>query len=127
MSMSKSKLREHLWIWGHPTNAMYPFLNKGTEKRGVSTISPVEGLGYIGATNLFYNDYIKQFDVMLECERAKNVPKVGWVIERTASEDSETQKQDELFKRVTVKDAATLIKIAEKYPNIYIGIFDDFF
>lgn len=125
--MSEKKLRDHLWIWGHPTNAMYPFLNKGKEQRGVSTVSPVEGLSYIGATNLFYNDYIKRFDVMLECERAKNVPQVGWVIERTAPTGSEHDNPDEIFERVTVKDAATLVGIAEKYKNITIGIFDDFF
>ena len=123
--MQKQKLRDHLWIWGHPTNAMYPFLSK--KGRGVSTISPVEGLGYIGATNLFYNDYIKRFDVMLECERAKNVPQVGWVIERTAATGSEHDNPDEIFERVTVKDAETLVDIAKKYKNITIGIFDDFF
>ena len=51
------KLRDHYWIWAHPTNAMYAFLNNGEGiNRGVSTISPVDGLSYIGATNLFYND-----------------------------------------------------------------------
>lgn len=111
------KLREHYWIWGHPTNAMYEFLNKGDGiDRGVSTVSPVDGLSYIGATNLFYNDYIKAFDVMLECERAKDVPNVGWVIERTSLPDK---------KHTT--DVVRLVELKKTYNNICIGIFDDFF
>jgi hypothetical protein len=109
--MSK-KLRDHYWIWGHPTNAMYEFLNNGEGiNRGVSTISPVEGLSYIGATNLFYNDYIKTFDVMLECERAKDVPNVGWVIERTS-----------LPEKKHTTDVARLVELKKTYNNICIGI-----
>lgn len=114
--MGKTILKDHFWIWGHPTNAMYSFLNNGDVKRGVSTISPVDGLSYIGATNLFYNDYIKKFDVMLECERAKNVPKVGWVIERRDIPGNEQ-----------TTDLQRIVDLGKQYKNICIGIFDDFF
>ena len=102
------KLRDHYWIWAHPTNAMHLHVNKAPLSKGVSTISPVDGLEYIGATNLIYIDFIRKFDMYLEGERSRHVPKVGWAI-----------KQD-----VTV---AKLTTVAKQYPNIKIGILDDFF
>lgn len=110
------RLKEHIWIWGHPTNAMYDILNNDKQQRGVSTISPVDGLTYIGASNLFYNDYIKDFDVMLECERAKDVPRVGWVVERLAVPGKEKST-----------DIPRIIELSKEYTNICIAIFDDFF
>lgn len=107
-----SKLRDHFWIWAHPTNAMHLHVNKAPLKKGVSTISPVDGLDYIGATRLFYIDFIKQFDMRLEGERSKHVPEVGWAVKFAATKP---------------ENVDNLITIAKEYTNINKCIFDDFF
>ena len=110
--MDQKKLREHFWIWAHPTNAMYPHLNTAPLHKGVSTISPVEGLEFIGATNLFYTDFIRDFDMRLEGERSRHVPNVGWTIKFASTQPENVTK---------------LIEVAKEYPNIKMGVFDDFF
>lgn len=107
-----SKLRDHFWIWAHPTNAMHLHVNKAPLSKGVSTISPVDGLDYIGATNLFYCDFIRDFDMRLEGERSKHVPEVGWAIKFAATKPENVTK---------------LVTVAKEYPNIKHAIFDDFF
>ena len=107
-----SKLRDHFWIWAHPTNAMHLHVNKAPLKKGVSMISPVDGLDYIGATNLFYCDFRRDFDMRLEGERSKHVPEVGWVIKFAATKPENVTK---------------LVTVAKEYPNIKHAIFDDFF
>lgn len=110
--MDKKKLREYFWIWSHPTNAMYIHVNTEKMSKGISTISPVEGLEFIGATNLFYTDFIRDFDMRLEGERSRHVPQVGWTIHFAATQPENVTK---------------LITVAKEYPNIKMGVFDDFF
>ena len=110
--MSEKKLREHFWIWGHPTNAMHLHVNKAPLSKGMSFISPVDGLEFIGATNLFFVDFIRDFDMRLEGERTKHVPQVGWAIKHAATKPENVKK---------------LVTVSKEYKNISIGIFDDFF
>lgn len=110
--MNEKKLRDQFWIWAHPTNAMYPHVNSAPLRKGVSTVSPVEGLDYIGATRLFYVDFIRDFDMRLEGERSRHVPEVGWAVKAAAT---------------IPENVSRLITVAKEYPNIKIGIFDDFF
>ena len=104
--MDKIKLRERIWIWGHPENTLYSAVKR------VSAVTPVQGLSYIGATNVFFNDYIKHFDMVLEGEHAKDVPKVGWALDFAATKPENTE---------------SIIRQKKLYDNTCIAIFDDFF
>ncbi len=100
------KFKDHIWIWGHPTNSMF-------KSRGVSTVSPVDGVTYMNATNLVYNDLGEQvFDKQLECELAKDVAKVAWVVEAAAAHP---------------ENVTEIIEYAKEYKNITTVIWDDFF
>ncbi len=102
------KFNDNVWVWGHPTNSMYTWF-----KRGVSTVSPVEGVDYMNASCLVYNNLGEnKFDMILESELAKDVKKVGWCIDDGATNP---------FNITAICD------MAKKYPNIKMGMFDDFF
>ena len=106
--MAQKKLKDYFWIWGHPTNSMYTWFH-----RGVSTITPIQGVEYMNASNLVYNDLGEAvFDKVLECELAKDLPKVAWVVEDAAKKP---------------ENVTELINFAKEYPNITTVIFDDFF
>ena len=110
--MNTRKLKDCFWIWAHPTNAMHLHVNSAPLHKGVSTVSPVDGLDYIGATRLFYVDFIRDFDMRLEGERSRNVPEVGWAIKQAKTKPENVTK---------------LITVSKEYSNIKNGIFDDFF
>ncbi len=102
--MSK-RVRDCFWIWGHPTNTLYGDKNP-------SSISPVDGLDFIGAKNVFYNDFKIEFDKKLECKLSKDVAQVGWCIDAAAAHPENVQE---------------IIDMAKGNKNIKIGMFDDFF
>ncbi len=103
-----SKLRDHFWIWGHPTNSLY-------EKFGIkkeSAMPPVEGTYYLGATNTFLVPMDLPCDRKHESELAKDVANVGWSINYAWEHPEHVTEVCELSKT---------------YKNICRGIFDDFF
>ncbi len=102
------KFNDNVWVWGHPTNSMQSWFN-----RGVSTVSPVEGVSYMNASCLMYNNLgDNKFDMNLESELAKDIKKVGWCIDEGATNPP---------------NITAICKKAKEYPNIKMGMFDDFF
>lgn len=95
---------ENLWIWGHPTNSLLNCF--GIQKE--SKMSPVEGAKYLGAENIFYVPMGHPTDIEAENKLMSRCKNVGWAIEAPHIADE-------------------IIVQAKKYPNIKIGIFDDFF
>lgn len=105
--MNKKIMRDHFWIWGHPTNCLYNAV------KSESKISPVDGVDFIGAKNVMINNFGEiVFDMKEWSEKAKDVAKVGWVIESAAAQP---------------ENVTELAKFAKEYKNIKIGMFDDFF
>jgi len=102
------KLRDRFWIWGHPTNSLYKCFGITEE----SSMSPVDGMEYLGARNIFYVPMGWQTDRIAETERMKDVREVGWSVEVAARNPE------------NVTEAAML---AKKYPNVTRAVFDDFF
>ena len=102
------KLREHFWIWGHPTNSLYKHF--GIEKE--SDMPPVDGTTYLGATNTFLVPMDLPCDRHHESELAKNVPNVGWSINYAWQHPEHVTE---------------VCNLAKDFPNISRGIFDDFF
>ena len=101
------KLRDYFWIWGHPTNCLRAG-NFGFNRQ--SFVSPMEGLTYMGATNLILNDLGEPpFDMVVESEAAKDLPELAWVVH--GGHDKVTE----------------LVELAKDYKNITKAFYDDFF
>jgi len=98
------RLRDRLWIWGHPTNSLY----KAFGLNEPSSMSPMEGMGYLGARNLFYVP-MRRPTHYAQCNRAMEPAReVGWSVETPDMVD-------------------TVIEQAHQFPNIRRAVFDDFF
>lgn len=105
--MKGKKLREHFWIWGHRTNCLYK--NYGIERQ--SDMSPVNGVKYLGATNLILDVMDAPNDGNHELQLAKDIPNVGWSLLEVAEHPEHVTE---------------LIEYSKKYKNITRGVFDDF-
>lgn len=101
------KLRDRFWIWGHPTNSLYGCfgLNKP------SAMSPVDGMQYLGATNLFYVPMGRPTDREKESAAMACAKESGWSIEMAAANPQHVSE---------------IAALAKRYPNLKRGIFDDF-
>lgn len=96
------KLRNKVWIWGHPPHSLVAEFNLD------GNVTPVDGMDYFGAKNVFYvpmHNSVDRDACSKECERCLNL---GWSIEHAGQVDD-------------------VIELAEKYKNITVGVFDDFF
>ena len=97
-----TKLRNKVWIWGHPPHSLVNEFDLD------GSITPVEGMDYLGAKNVFYvpmHNVVDRDACSKECESCLNL---GWSIENADQVD----------------DA---ISLAKKYSNITTIVFDDFF
>ena len=100
-----SKLRDHVWIWGHPPGKLNEPCNLDSQ------MTPMESALYLGARNVFYIPMGKKMN-MTQCNKAMDtLNHVGWAIEKA-------------YKRPEVIDR--LLEQAEMFPNINNGILDDF-
>lgn len=102
------KLNDYFWVWGHPTNSL--FNNYGLNKE--SDVSPVMGVKYLGAKNLFWVPMYKPHDKEQECELAKDIPNLIWSIEDVSKFPEKLTK---------------IIDLSKTYNNIKGIVFDDFF
>jgi len=96
------KLRNKVWIWGHPPHSLVAEFNLD------GNVTPVDGMDYFGAKNVFYvpmHNVVDRDACSKECERCA---KLGWSIEHAGQIDE-------------------VIELTKKYENITIGVFDDFF
>ena len=102
-------LRDRLWIWGHPAGSF----NKGSYGiKGESKMTPVEGMEYLGAKNVFFVPMGRPIDRIEETERMRSVDEVGWSIELAATHP---------------ENVTEVCRLAKTYKNVKRGIFDDFF
>lgn len=89
-------------MWGHPTNSLV-----GHTKRD-SDMSPADSLRYFGINKVFYVPMHRPTD-MPQCNKELAfAEKVGWSIE-------------------SIADIDKIIGQSKEFPNISIGVFDDFF
>ena len=102
----ETRIRDHIWIWGHMENMWYPYIHRETH------VTPMQGVAYMDAKNLLYGGGEFEWDKAAEYEASRNLPAVGWCIERAAKEP---------------ENVTELCEAAKKYPNIRMGMFDDFF
>ncbi len=104
MMANGDRIRDHIWIWGHPTNCIGKAPN--------SNVSPVDGVAYMGAANLYMNEYGDiTYDEAKEMELAKDVARLGWCVDYDG----------------THPNVAELVEYAKVYKNVKIAMFDDFF
>ena len=101
------KLREHFWVWGHHTNCLYG----GYGIKRESNMSPVEGVGYLGATNLVLDIMDADVDRKEEIAKAKDIPLLAWSVMDVAAHPEHITE---------------LIEYKKQFPNLTRGIFDDF-
>ncbi len=98
------KVKDNLWIWGHPTNSL-----KGCAGlTATSLITPVAGMRELGATGLMYVPMGHFCDRPACNAEMWDVERVGWSIE-------------------SKKNVTDLIAQKKEWPNIKLGVFDDFF
>ena len=103
-SVAMETIRNNLWIWGHPANALAGAF--GLDKQ--SNISPVEGMRLLGAENIFYVPMGRLVDRVACNREMKDVRRIGWSIE-------------------SEQNALDLIAQKKHFTNLSIAIFDDFF
>lgn len=105
--MEQKKLRESFWVWGHRTNCLYK--QYGIQRQ--SNTSPVEGVKYLGATNLILDVMDEPNDGNRELQLAKEIPNVGWSLLEVSEHPEHVTE---------------LIEYSKRYKNITRGVFDDF-
>ena len=91
------KLRNKVWIWGHPPHSLVAEFGLD------GNVTPVDGMDYFGAKNVFYVPMHNKVDrdaCSKECERCSIL---GWSIEHAEQVDD-------------VK------LLAQKYSNIKVGV-----
>ena len=96
------KLRDKVWIWGHPAHSLVNEFDLD------GNVNPADGMEYFGAKNVFYvpmHNVVDRDACSLEC---KNCLNLGWSIENADQVDG-------------------VLDLANKYDNITVGVFDDFF
>ena len=98
------KLKNKLWIFGHPTNSLKGVLGV----RGDSDLEAVASMEVFGAQNIFYVPMGRPTDRDQKSYEMRNARKVGWNIDN-------------------ITEVRELIPLKAKYQNIEIGLFDDFF
>ena len=98
------KLKNKLWIWAHPTNSIKNCA--GVTKTSLTT--PVGGMRELGATGLMYVPMGRPCDRPARNAEMWDVEQTGWSIE-------------------SEQDVLDLIAQKEEWPNIKLGVFDDFF
>jgi len=97
------KFKEKIWVWGHPTNA---FENKwGITVK--SNMSPGEGIAWLGGENVFYIPAGYEIDPDEQVGLLSDKRTVGWAL--------------------TPNNIDMVIELGRKYPNMKIGVLDDFF
>ena len=71
-----SKLRDHVWIWGHPPGKLNEPCNLDSQ------MTPMEAALYLGARNVFYIPMGRKMN-MTQCNKAMDpLNHVGWAIEK---------------------------------------------
>ena len=71
-----SKIRDHVWIWGHPPGKLNEPCNLDSQ------MTPMESALYLGARNVFYIPMGKKMN-MTQCNKAMDtLNHVGWAIEK---------------------------------------------
>ncbi len=99
------KIRDHLWIWGHPENSLHHLFGLEHE----SHVTPIDGIHELGARNLFYIPMGRKVDRnALSAEMQKECNRFGWSIENPEM-------------------LAELLPLKADNPSLGILIFDDFF
>lgn len=101
-----STIRQRTWIWGHPKESL---ANKFGLPAG-NDATPVEGMKYLGARNVFYVPQGRG-PFLIDEESAimqKECDNFGWCIYKQA-------------------DADKIIELHKKYPSYKRCIYDDFF
>ena len=96
------KLRDKVWIWGHPPHSLVAEFDLD------GCMTPVDGMDYLGARNVFYvprHNKVDRHECSKECERCS---RLGWSIENADQVDD-------------------VVELAKSYKNITHGVFDDFF
>ena len=97
-------LKNKLWIWGHPTNSL-----KGCAGlTQTSLVTPVNGMRELGATGLMYGPMGRFCDRPTCNAEMHDVERTGWSME-------------------SEKDVLDLIEQKKDWPNLRLGVFDDFF
>lgn len=102
------KLRDKLWIWGHPTNSFERLYGLDVK----SYMSPLEGMEYLGARNMFYVPMGREHDKVKISMGLMSADRLGFSLQRSWRDDSEIDE---------------LIALSKRFPNVTLGIFDDFF
>lgn len=110
------RIRDRLWIWGHPPGAH----NIGWGFQKTSRMTAAECAYYLGARNIcmvcFGNNPKPPFDQ--ECMAMEPMKEVIWSIVGDASSSSNLE---------TLGHLEEIIRIAGKFDNVNGAIFDDFF
>lgn len=97
-------LKNKLWVFGHPTNSL-----KGVFGiTGDSDVEAIASLKDFGAENLFFVPMGRPISREEKNEEMKNVAKTGWSID-------------------SMQDALDIIEHKKRWPNLAIGLYDDFF
>lgn len=99
------KLREKVWIWGHPENSLKGHFGLTKE----SDVTPIDGMEYLGARNVFYVPMWRPCDRdARSAEMQEACLSFGWSKEPIDNIDD-------------------IIERKKKFPSLQIVIYDDFF
>lgn len=99
------KLREKVWIWGHPENSLKGLYGLTKE----SDVTPVDGMKYLGAKNVFYVPIWRPCDRDIKSvELQENCLSFGWSKEPIDNIDDVIQRK-------------------KRFSSFKILIYDDFF
>jgi hypothetical protein len=105
----KDKLRDRLWIWGHPAESCRDINGLGKKPH----VGPMEGMRYLGAKNMFFVPFRFPMDIEKESAGAKDALRIGWSVEN--------------LNRPGSPSLDMILEATPKYKNIDRVIYDDFF
>lgn len=107
--MSKVRIRDTFWLWGHPVNACRNDIKPLRDM----LVTPAECARYFGFPNVFYVPFGHEMDIEEYSKDLVGIEKSGISIEFW--KDPAGNRMDETF------------KIASLFKNINRLVFDDFF
>lgn len=107
--MSKVKLRDQIWLWGHPENSCQEAVGTTQEM----LVTPAQCARYFGLANVYYVPWGHPIDIVAYSKDLDGIKKTGLSVETWGG--SESNRLDETFKLVPL------------FPNLNRLVFDDFF
>ncbi|MBB6730876.1 hypothetical protein [Cohnella zeiphila] len=102
------KVRDCLWVWGHPEDSLYDWIGIPNKY-----VTPVESMRELGATNIFFVPFGHPFDIIRYSKDTKGMAKIGLSVENWGDLGSNHLEKT--------------LSLAPLFPQIDRVVYDDFF